>query len=386
MDTGSVYIWGILSMRFITAVVSLVMLLFWSSGTLNAQDSLRIQRGYQTEAPQPGGLPDLRPPLPGISTDPEQPRSSTGPAPLKGAVERRDPLVDANQFQTPFAGRADAGRLQGMADTMQMRSTLSDSPLQGAITGKSNPLRGEIPQPDLTTFKLNAQRSRLPGDLTDNELNLLKSRDIVIMQDRSSSMGEREDFPQGIFPRWYWCLSQAMDFTRQTAKVPDWLFTLVLFSSQFDVYRNVNLQQLPSIYSRNHIWIGTRLAAPMSEQLNEYFQRRAQGRARPLLIVVISDGKPQDDDELAWVIADATRQMRSPDEIHITILQVATDETSLNKVRKLVDHMHRGARYNIVSIMPFDQVTRLGLSRAMVAAIQESAIPAQPGRPYSRKR
>ncbi len=46
---------------------------------------------------------------------------------------------------------------------------------------------------------------------------------------------------------------------------------------------------------------------------------------KPLAIAIVSDGDPNDEDKVAEVIKEATWQMRSPDQISITFLQVGHD-------------------------------------------------------------
>jgi hypothetical protein len=347
---------------------------------MSAQDGdYRIKRGVASDAVAQYDTNSI--PAPGGTTF----------KPLTGGIEHRANWTNPNQMLNPLSGNADnnqlrgnadnnqlrgqtnSNMLQGKTDTMQMRAAVSNpAPLSGLI--KQNPLRIDAATTDTPPFALNTNRTRLPGDVNDRDLKLLRSRDIVIFQDRSSSMGEHESFPQGYFPRWYWCLSQAMDFRRQTTSaLPNWPFTLVLFSSKYDVYRNVTMEQMPSIFDRNHIWIGTLLAPPMEEQLNEYFMRKARGGAKPLLIAIVTDGKPKDEGLLADVIINATRRMQNPSELHITFLLVGTDDECQRKMRRLDnDLVSMGARFDIVSVMPFNQVTQLGLTRSLVTAIQNA--------------
>lgn len=333
---------------------------------LSAQNSFRIKRN-QSSAVDTSSYQDNYLPA----------GSATASKPLKGGVEQRD-FVPHQYQMDPMQGKTDGTELRaGARSTGPLNASLYDrgAPLSGAI-GKQG-LQPGIPmfgQSKLPPFPMDAKQTRLPGDVSDHELNKLKSFDVVIMQDRSSSMGEHEGYPQGYFPRWYWCMSQAMDFRRQTMRLPSWTFNLVLFSSKYDVYRNVSMAQLPSIFNRDGIWIGTKLAPPMAQTLDEFFQRRTTGKARPLIIAVITDGKPNDDHNLADLICNATRHMQAPGEIHITFLQVGTDGESYRKLNRLDNGLvYQGARYDIVSVMPFSQVTQMGLTRALVSAVQTAA-------------
>lgn len=324
--------------RFLFSLISLAILVQAGSSAL-AQGSYRINRG------------------------PSQVRSSNQAIPLKGTVEHEDAdeLVDTSQFATP--PRALNGNLNN-ADNGRLGAGLLDSRLQGRTAAQdTNQIR-------LTP---NISNTRLQGDVSDRELKKLSTHDIIVMQDRSSSMGDKEYFPMfsDKVSRWQWCLSQSMDLTRQASRLPNWGFTLVMFSSQYDVYRNVHLKNLPQLFVRNGIFIGTKLAAPMHEQLTEYFQRRAAGKARPLVIAVITDGKPQDDEDLNDVIIQATRLMKDPNEIRITFLQVGTDDDGQRKLYRLDNRlMSRGARYDIVGVTPFSELAETGLTKALIKAIQ----------------
>lgn len=316
--------------------------------------------------------------------------------PLTGGVEHQeeDTLVAPDEYKSlppqqdnyskPLSGMTDNTQLRSNAGMNQLRANTGMNQLRSGTDGFN--LKSGLLDKVLPLIQGNPSEDALPplpklhADVNNDELKVLKSRDIVIMQDRSSSMGERENFPEGMFPRWYWCLSQAMDFRRQSARIPDWTFNLVMFSSQFDVYRSVRMEMLPTVFSRNHIWIGTKLAEPMAEQLGEYFQKRGmQKQTKPLVVAVITDGKPQDEGNLKDVIINATHQMRYPSEVQIVFLQVGTDDESYKKLSKLDNRLvSNGAKYDIVSVMPFNEVTHLGLARALVRAVQSTAQPQMP--------
>lgn len=288
--------------------------------------------------------------------------SRTQRLPLNGQIEVQEeaPLVDPKQFAgtpvSPLNGNArERGPLQSGLDNFNMQPVNAGA--------------------DRMMFNPTVATTRLRGDLSDQELRQLATHDIVIMQDRSSSMGEKDYFPmaQEKISKWKWCMSQSMDLTRQTTRLPKFGITLVVFSSQYDVYQNVRLQQMPSIIanSRNGLFIGTKLAAPMHDQLTQYFQRRAMGKARPLIIAVITDGKPQDDHELRDVIIQATQLMRNPNEIKIKFLQIGNDDEGEKKLNKLDTRLvSKGARFDIVGVEPFTQLAQEGLPRALLRAIR----------------
>lgn len=297
--------------------------------------------------------------------------------PLTGKIDYKEtqpsyiqgqPRLQGSNSQNQLRGNGSQNHLQGQSNHNQFDSGVNDEDYLP-------PYSAATPQMDrfTTPFDLQAQNQRIPGDVSDKELGLLKSHDVVIMQDRSSSMGEKEYFPQGKFSRWKWCLFQASDFARQASKIRNWTFDVVLFSNEYDVFHSVRLPQIPEVYDRSGIYIGTKLARPLSEQLSNFFQRRSVGRAKPLMIAVITDGKPQDDEDLCDVIINATHHIASPNDLHITFLQIGTDDEGQRKLNKL-DYklVRKGARFDIVSVMPYHMVTQLGLARSIVQTMQAS--------------
>lgn len=325
-----------------------------------AKNQYRIQPYQQGKYDTPGTLPKLKP--------------------LSGQVEVQDEgsLVDPEQFvgapRKQLNGNTGRGKLDGnLRERGPLQSGLDDSDLEsGAEDGNFQPRNAGL---DQMQFAPQINSTRLRGDLSDQELKQLATHDIVIMQDRSSSMGEKDYFPMvpDKISKWRWCMAQSMDLTRQTNRLPKFGFTLVVFSSQYDVYNNVRLQQLPQIIAgaRNGIFIGTKLAPPMHDQLSQYFQRRATGRARPLIIAVITDGKPQDEHDLRDVIIQATQQMRNPNEIKIKFLQIGNDDEGTKKLHKLdMKLVNKGARFDIVHVESFGELANEGLPRALLRAIR----------------
>lgn len=308
--------------------------------------------------------------------------------PLEGKVEQQDgsDLIDVNQFKGS-AAQMDGNRPPRSAgiNTTGLRGGTGQNQLQGGAN--TNGLRGGVGNDNLGAgvpgygqrppFNLGAPKTHLQGDVSDKDMKSISNYDVVVMQDRSSSMGDHENIllrnGAGMrrMTRWDWCLFEAADFTRQTSFLPNWAFTLVLFSNEYDVFHRVALSQLPQIYNRSGIYIGTKLAAPMAEQISMYFRRRQMGEKRPLLIAVITDGKPQDDENLRDLLVQTTHQMRNPNEVKIVFLQVGTSEEGSEKLFKLDRKLQtKGAKFDIVSVKPFYELSNVGLTRALVDTIR----------------
>ncbi len=202
---------------------------------------------------------------------------------------------------------------------------------------------------------------------TTSQLQLLSTRNVVILVDRSSSMKEK-DCP-GHISRWRWCQEQAELFSGQTAGVLSERFTLGLFAHNYEIYPSVTLEQMSRLFGRNKLGLGTHPEGALREIFDTYF--RGDMGQKPLAIAIVSDGDPNDPDKVADVIREATWQMRSPDQISITFLQVGHDDDGTDTLREFDQQLKRqGAKYDIVDRRSFYDLQRLGLLGALVASIK----------------
>lgn len=359
------------------------------SSLLIAASSLPIEGAFAGTLTSKNRLTrSTSPGAPTTSTQFEVQPSFDRSRPLEGKVERQEgsDLVDVDQFKGGV-GQIDSSRQPRTAaiNTSGLRSGVGQSQLHGGAN--TNNLQGGLGNENFGAsvpsyggrppFSLGAPKTHLSGDISDKEMKLISNYDVVVMQDRSSSMGEDENIllrnGMGMrkMSRWDWCLYEAADFTRQTSFLPNWAFTLVLFSSKYDVFHRVAFNQLPAIYNRTGIYIGTKLADPLAEQISMYFRRRQMGEKRPLLVAVITDGKPQDDENLRDLLIQTTYQMRDPREVKIVFLQVGTSDEGSHKLFKLDRKLQtKGAKYDIVSVKPFYEIANVGLTRALLDTIR----------------
>lgn len=225
-------------------------------------------------------------------------------------------------------------------------------------------------------FPLNAQRANLSGSANKPPLlvgraqtgvRVLQNYNVELIIDASNSM-HRVDTPNGS-SRWDWCGMQAQNLANQVSSFLPQGLTITTFAGQYDVYEHASPQRIATIFSRQGLSRGTRLAEPLQERLNNYFSRRTPA-SKPLLICIITDGvpwPPREPQMCADVIIDATRKMRNPNEITVVFFQVgARDEPG----RRFLDFMDfglkgAGARYDIVRTVTFEELASRGLARSM---------------------
>jgi len=242
------------------------------------------------------------------------------------------------------------------------------------------------------------------GGITQRDLQILGQHDVAVIVDRSLSMTTRDcpivsasnggwqavlggllssQMPGygfgrhggggGLMSRWDFVLSQTMALARQTAQIFPHGITLVLFSSNYKIFPNVDMSQIPQIFAQNHPGGSTNTAEALSTQIYDYFQRRqmANGHVKPLVIAIVTDGMPSNPASLRNLIIETTRNMSNPHEIRITFLQIGTERRGFEQLNELDNYLvSEGARFDIVETKPFPEVVRAGLARSLVDAVE----------------
>jgi hypothetical protein len=225
--------------------------------------------------------------------------------------------------------------------------------------------------------------------LGPRELNILSSRDVIILIDKSGSMEEKDCPPPrqalgflsrwtGIaepISRWDWCESELLNLTNSAGSALRQGLRVVMFASDQQVFDRVSLGTVPQIFRRNSPGGSTNAGPALKSQLDWYFGNKTMraNRVRPIAIAVITDGLPNNTRALKKAIVEATRSMERPDEIAITFLQIGGDRKGIELVHELDDNMlAEGAQFDIVDSKDFGELLRIGLGRALTDAIMES--------------
>jgi hypothetical protein len=276
------------------------------------------------------------------------------------------------QMQTPTAEPANP---DGSFD-LRIRKTVADD---GTSVLESGTTAGTT-VPNLTV--------RLEGGVSHEELQKLSKYDVAILLDRSHSMTARDCPPFSYDPvkgrdmgitRWDWCRMQTKPLASLANRASGHTFSITTFYSTFTTFPNVTLNQVERLYAEQtpNLEVGSCLDQALQATLNAYFSRRdsaPRGRpVNPLCIAVITDGRVRTT-TIERILLDATKRMRDPDELRITLLMVGERSAVKQSAGMLYlnDTLRRyGARYDIVSSVPFQQLQPIGLSKALVRALPD---------------
>lgn len=204
---------------------------------------------------------------------------------------------------------------------------------------------------------------------------ILANYDIELIVDESMSMRKR-DCPGGL-SRWEWCGTQLSDLSHQLSPYAPRGFTLTTFASLFDTYENSNPREVQELFANPRFNLGTRLSGPLNARLNNYFARRGPG-ARPLLIVVITDGVPHPRMEPARVaqsLINASHRVRTPNEVTVVFFQIGGADRFGRYFLDQMDNalVANGASCDIVRTVFFEQLYQQGLTRSLSASIRHFA-------------
>lgn len=217
-----------------------------------------------------------------------------------------------------------------------------------------------------STLKLSAKKDR------DAEaVALLKNRDLAVLIDRSGSMATT-DCPQAT-SRWEWCRQQALQFSNQVQADFPTGFTLVLFNNHEKVLQHADLNAVNQAFSNNKPDGGTDTAGAVASQLRAHnSDKEAAGRS--LVLVIITDGEPNDEKALRKTLITAANEATKEDDLSVVFLQVGEDNEAGAYLEDLdLNLTQEGAKFHIVHAVTFEELRDEGLLRAIATALPRTA-------------
>ena len=201
----------------------------------------------------------------------------------------------------------------------------------------------------------------------------LENRDYVLVIDKSGSMSDT-DTPTGQ-SRWNYAKESAFAIAKKCQTLDPDGITLIAFNSSFKTYENTTDGKIKDIFSENDPMGGTTLAPVLKSVFDNYLSQKKAGtsKANGVLMMVITDGQPQDENEVAKNIVSFTKQLESgDDEFGISFIQVGKDPSATKFLKKLDDDLTaQGAKFDIVDTKTMDEVATIGLTETLMAALED---------------
>ncbi len=201
---------------------------------------------------------------------------------------------------------------------------------------------------------------------------MLENRDYTLIIDKSGSMSTK-DKPGGS-SRWQIMQESALALASKCEELDPDGITVYLFSGKFKRYDNVTAAKVGTIFQENDPSGRTDLAGVLTDALGNYFQRKAKGQvpANGEIILVVTDGEPDDRKAVMQVILDATQKLDRDEELAISFIQVGTDAAATQFLKILDDDLGRaGAKFDIVDTITMNDMEDLTLKEVLLSAISD---------------
>ncbi|MEB3294855.1 MAG: VWA domain-containing protein [Synechococcales bacterium] len=202
-------------------------------------------------------------------------------------------------------------------------------------------------------------------------MTVLIDRDYTLILDKSGSMSASVS---GGKSRWQVAQESTLALARKCEQMDPDGITVYTFSGRFKRYDDVTSAKVEQIFLENDPIGTTNLAGVLKDACDNYFQRKASGKAKPRgeTILVITDGEPDDRRAVIEVIVDATRKMEKDEELAISLIQVGNDTGATQFLKALDDQLQGvGAKFDICDTLTLDDMGDMSLAEVLAAAIDD---------------
>ena len=203
-------------------------------------------------------------------------------------------------------------------------------------------------------------------------LGVLTHRDYTLMLDKSGSMSS-VDQPGGK-SRWEMAQESTLGLASKCEQFDPDGITVYLFSDRFQRYDNVTSTKVAEIFQENSPSGGTNLVAALQHAINNYFQRKAAGQAKPEgeTILVVSDGEPDNRMAVVEVIINATQKIHRDEELAISFIQMGSDRGATRFYKGLDEQLQGiGAKFDICDTLTLDEMDNMTLTEVLLKAITD---------------
>lgn len=201
---------------------------------------------------------------------------------------------------------------------------------------------------------------------------MLENRDYTLIIDKSGSMATPDQ--KGGRTRWQSAQESTLALASKCEQFDPDGITVYLFSGRFKRYENVNAAKVTQIFQENDPSGSTDLASVLKDAIENYFVRKSAGQTKPNgeIILVVTDGEPDDRKAVMKVIIEASRRMDTDEELSISLIQVGTDTQATRFLKVLDDDLQTaGAKFDICDTVTMEDMEDMSLSEVLLNAITD---------------
>jgi len=203
---------------------------------------------------------------------------------------------------------------------------------------------------------------------------MLENRDYTLIIDKSGSMVKKDK--QDGRKRWDVMQESTLALASKCEEFDPDGITVYTFSTKFRRYENVTASKVEQIFEENEPSGRTELAIVLQDAFQGYFQRKDKGETKPNgeTIVVVTDGRPDDQVAVAKAIVEATQKMDKDEELAVSFIQIGNDPEATQFLKFLDDELKdTGAKFDIVDTVTIEEIEEedLTLKDVLLRAITD---------------
>lgn len=196
--------------------------------------------------------------------------------------------------------------------------------------------------------------------------NYLKGYDIAILIDRSGSMGDSA--PNSSQTKWDAMRKVLADFANEAQAFAGKKFKVVTFNDGMQVTDSVGPSTLYKVFSGLNPEGATDLISPLNAVFNDHFSRAPQNK---LLIAVLTDGEPENFQDVGRAIIAATNKIKENADLQITFMGIGENDVGEGVLSYFDDGLlSEGARFDVVDQIDFQDLNELGLAGAIMESFK----------------
>ncbi|MFN6527359.1 VWA domain-containing protein [Nostoc sp. ChiSLP03a] len=198
---------------------------------------------------------------------------------------------------------------------------------------------------------------------------MLDKRDYTLIIDQSGSMWTKDEDKikiqneQKLQSRWELIKESTIAFASKCEQLDPDGITVYTFNNTFKRFENVTADKVIEIFEDEEPFGNTNLAAVLQNALDNYFQRKANGKTQPNgeIILVVTDGEADDRNAVVKTIVEATHKIDGDrKELGISFIQIGNDKKATEFLKILDDDLKEslGAKIDIVDTLTFEEINQ----------------------------
>jgi len=202
-----------------------------------------------------------------------------------------------------------------------------------------------------------------------NTDSVVTNRDYTLIIDKSSSLNNDNGKGQSL---WEVAQESTIALAEKCDEIDPDGITVYLYSGRFKRYDNVTAEKIREIYAQNEPMGKSDLKSVLQDALDNYFQRKAEGKAKSNgeTILIITDGIPDEPKEIIRLIISATQKIDRDEELGISFIQIGKDKKATEYFKALDDLLQdAGAKFDIVDTVTMEDMAEMSLTQVLLNAV-----------------